>query len=123
MFERHEPKVDNLHQRPDGPILRNGRPVRALELLPRVAALHDGHGRQEDEQVRRRKHKLVDPYARRDLHVRSPGEDDPPLHEAVERRRAGAEDRWESNAGISAQVRQGTESVVMLEVGVCAPPP
>jgi hypothetical protein len=59
MLKRHDLEVDELHPRPDHPVLHDGCFICALQLLLRRGALHDGHRREETEEVCGREDELV----------------------------------------------------------------
>lgn len=92
MLQRHELEVHRLHRRPHHPVLLERLKVRPRQLLLRVRALHDGHRRQEAEQVRRREDGLVRQHARADGQVGPRGEVYPPREEGEPGRGCGAED-------------------------------
>ena len=93
MLQRHKLEIHRLHKRPDGPIRAQRIPIRALQFLPRIAALHQRHTRQETRQVRGGEEALVAGDAGGDLQVRTAGEHDAPREEAEPGCGCGAEDQ------------------------------
>lgn len=59
MLQRHQLKVDSLHERPQHPILLQRRPIRTIQLILRTRPLHDGHTAQKTEQICRSENRLI----------------------------------------------------------------
>jgi len=92
MLQRHDTKIRSLNSRPNHPILLQRIRIRGPQLLLGTAAFHDGHGREEAQQVRGRKDCLVDADFRGDLEAWAGGEFYAPLEEGEPDCRGGAED-------------------------------
>lgn len=75
MVERHKLEVDHLDEGPDHPISLESALVRAVQLLLRARALHDGHAAEEDKQVGWGKEHLVTSNAGNNLEVLVPEHD------------------------------------------------
>ena len=66
MLERHNRKIDRLHQRPHHPIRAQHRHIRIAQPRPHIGALHPRHVAEEARQIRRREQQLVGGDAGRD---------------------------------------------------------
>lgn len=71
-MERYELEVDDLHEWPDHPVRLQCALVRAIQLLLRARAFHDGHAAEEDTQVGWCEQHLVSGDTRDDLSVLVP---------------------------------------------------
>lgn len=92
VLQRHEAEVHRLHRRPQHPVLLERLPVRAPHLVARVRPLHERHGREEAEEVRRGEDGLVRQDARGDGQVGGRGEVDAAGEEGEPGCGGGAED-------------------------------
>lgn len=96
MLKRDELEVHGLNEWPEHPVLGESVPVCGLDLLLRVRALHDGHGRKEDKQVGRSKDGLIKTNTSKDLHVGRAGDANATLQEAE----PGGSERTEDSCAI-----------------------
>ena len=82
MLKRDELEVQSLDKGPEHPVLGKSVPVGGLKLLLGVGSLHDGHGREEHEQVGGSKDGLIKTNTGENLGVGRAGNANTALQEA-----------------------------------------
>lgn len=92
MLQRDQGEVDRLHPRPDHQVGFVTGPVAVSQLLQRIVAFHDGHGREEEKHVCWSEEELIATDAGCEGKLGT-AQDNVPLHEFVPGCGAGAEDR------------------------------
>lgn len=110
MLKWHELEVDELHSRPNHPVLLESHGVGLVELVLWAGALHDSHGGEEEKQVTRGEQALIGGDASDDGEVGRVGDHDALLQEAEPLGGSGTEDA----ASVEGHAA-GTGEVVALD--------